>query len=250
VCSVFKGPDVDHPVITCPVRFRQDLLIAEDAARFFFPANATWTSLYEVRIEDADGVSAGNIDLVLVSYDENGEILDYGSCEVQAVYISGNVRRPFERYMEDPSVGTDFDWTGERHYPRPDFLSSSRKRLAPQLLYKGGILRGWDRKQVVVMDSAFFETLPELPTVPQDEADLAWLVYDLRREDAHERFQLTRSQTVYTSFDEVMPVVTTAKAGPERDFLVRLKERLQTQVRLNLPDAPVLGDILNGENTP
>jgi hypothetical protein len=35
VCSVFAS---DRLAITCPVRLRQDLVIVEDAARFFFPA--------------------------------------------------------------------------------------------------------------------------------------------------------------------------------------------------------------------
>ena len=34
VCSVLEG---DRATITCPVRFRQDWLIATDAAAFFFP---------------------------------------------------------------------------------------------------------------------------------------------------------------------------------------------------------------------
>ncbi len=33
VCSVYAGNDI---AITCPIRFRQDWLIAEDAAAFFF----------------------------------------------------------------------------------------------------------------------------------------------------------------------------------------------------------------------
>lgn len=36
VCSVFARDG--EPTITCPIRFRQDWLIAEDAASFFFPA--------------------------------------------------------------------------------------------------------------------------------------------------------------------------------------------------------------------
>jgi hypothetical protein len=47
VCSVL---DNDSVAITCPIRFRQDWLIAEDAAAFFFPAGTSWTSLTEVRI--------------------------------------------------------------------------------------------------------------------------------------------------------------------------------------------------------
>ena len=44
VCSVFHG-DSPSPVITCPVRFREDWLIAEDAAAFFFSPGTQWTSL-------------------------------------------------------------------------------------------------------------------------------------------------------------------------------------------------------------
>jgi Restriction endonuclease NotI len=99
VCSVY---DNDAIAITCPVRFRQDWLIAEDAAAFFFPAGVSWTSLTEIRINDKNGRSAGNIDVVLVAYDDRGRIVDFGSLEVQAVYISGNVRKAFEYYMEDP----------------------------------------------------------------------------------------------------------------------------------------------------
>ncbi len=143
VCSIFDGEKL---AITCPVRFRQDWIIVEDAASFFFPVNANWTTLTEVRLRDRQGKSAGNIDVVLVQYDNDGRVLDFGALEIQAVYISGNVRRPFEAYMENPEVGADMDWSKETNYPRPDYLSSSRKRLAPQLLYKGGILSAWNKK--------------------------------------------------------------------------------------------------------
>ncbi len=45
VCSVDQG---DNVAITCPIRFRQDWLIAEDAAEFFFPDHTRWTSLVEI----------------------------------------------------------------------------------------------------------------------------------------------------------------------------------------------------------
>lgn len=145
VCSVYDGNNV---VITCPIRFRQDWLIAVDAAAFFFPPGSSWTSLTEIRINDKYGRSAGNIDVVLVSYDNTGRILDFGSLEIQAVYISGNIRKAFEYYIEDPTVHADMNWTGQRFYPRPDYLSSSRKRLAPQLIYKGGILHTWRKSRL------------------------------------------------------------------------------------------------------
>jgi hypothetical protein len=197
VCSVF---DKDNIAITCPVRFRQDWIITEDAADFFFPQNSMWTSLTEVMLHDANRQSAGSIDLVLVSYDAHGIITDFGSLEIQGVYISGNVRRPFERYIENPLENIDFDWSNEENYPRPDYLSSSRKRLAPQLLYKGGILKHWNKKMAVALDRSFFKTLPELPHTDKQNADIAWLVYDLAYDENRKRFNLEKVEVVYTSF--------------------------------------------------
>jgi hypothetical protein len=196
VCSVFQG---DAIVITCPIRFRQSWLIADDAADFFFPANATWTTLAEVRLKDADGGSAGNIDIVLCAYDKTGKVYDFGALEVQAVYISGNVRNPFEHYMEAPAKRGGMDWTTEENYPRPDFLSSSRKRLAPQLIFKGGIINAWNKKSAVALDKSFFDTLPKLPEVPKAEADIAWLIYDLKpQEKVGAHYELFRERVVYT----------------------------------------------------
>ena len=176
VCCIFQG---EQAVITCPVRFRQDWLIAKKAAEFFFEEEVSWTPLTEVRLKDRSGKSAGNIDVVLVAYDDQDNVIDFGSLEVQAVYISGNVRQPFEYYMEDRASRKDMDWSKRAHYyPRPDFLSS-RKRLIPQLLYKGGILHAWGKKQAVALQRVFFDTLPDLPGVSAADAEIAWFLYDL-----------------------------------------------------------------------
>ncbi len=236
VCSVF---DAENPVITCPVRFRQDWLIAEDAARFFFPPGTTWTSLVEVRLNDKTGKSAGNIDLVLVSYDQTGRITDFGALEVQAVYISGNIRRAFEYYMEDPANRADMDWTGKPNYPRPDFLSSSRKRLAPQLIYKGGILKSWNKKTAVALDKGFFATLPNLPQVKPEAADMAWLIYDLVPDNTQSRYRLTRHSTVYTTFEESLDQITKPQAGNPQEFMEHLQLKLNEKLNGSAPpDVP------------
>jgi len=193
VCSIYDGADV---TITCPIRFREGWLIAEHAASFFFPQGAKWTSLTEVRINDKHGRSAGNIDVVLVAYDEHGQVTDFGSLEVQAVYISGNVRRPFMELMKNANV-KDFDWAQEKNYPRPDYLSSSRKRLAPQLIFKGGILKEWKKKQAVAIDKGFYATLPPLKQVKPAGADLAWLVYDLKLNTQRKVYELKLCETIY-----------------------------------------------------
>ena len=239
VCSVYEANTV---AITCPVRFRQDWLIADDASTFFFPTDTKWTSLVEVRLNDKYGKSAGNIDVVMVSYDDKGKITDFGSVEVQAVYISGNVRAPFEYYMQNPADRFNMDWTGKPHYPRPDYLSSSRKRLAPQLLFKGGILHAWKKKQAVVIHSGFFNTLPELTRVSPAEADLAWLVYDLNHDDRLNLYRLIKSETVYTKFEPSMRKITTAEPGSVDDFIGYLQSKLDEKLDNNPPDAPVLSD--------
>ena len=99
VCSVFH---TSKPVITCPIRFREDWLIIENAAQFFFGEKTKWTSLSETKLLDKNGQSAGNIDFVLVSYDNKGRLTDFASLEVQGVYISGNLRNPFDAYLEKP----------------------------------------------------------------------------------------------------------------------------------------------------
>jgi hypothetical protein len=230
VCSVFYENEV---VITCPIRFRQAWLIADDAADFFFPASATWTTLTEVRLKDADGGSAGNIDIVLCAYDKAGQVYDFGALEVQAVYISGNVRNPFAHYMESPARNAGMDWTAEENYPRPDYLSSSRKRLAPQLIFKGGIINAWGKKTAVALNKGFFNTLPKLPEVTKAEADIAWLIYDLKsptNAGAHHEMFLDR--IVYTRFEPALNQITKSRPARMEDFLrvlqTKVDEKLET----------------------
>src|SRR6267143_1489367 len=73
VCSVYEGKEI---AITCPIRFRQEWIIADDAAEFFFPPKTTWTTLAEVELLDRNGKSAGNIDIVVVAYNEAGKVYD------------------------------------------------------------------------------------------------------------------------------------------------------------------------------
>ena len=243
-CSVFHD---GKTVITCPIRFRQDWAIATDAARFFFKPNASWTSLTEVRLRDKSDASAGNIDVVLVAYDERGKILDFGALEVQAVYISGNVRRPFERFMESPQRNADMNWKSEVNYPHPDFLSSSRKRLAPQLLYKGGIIHAWGKKSAVALDTNFFATLPKLKEVPQQEAEIAWLIYDLVLDEISNTFLLKKTKTVYTGFESALITLTKSEPGNIKDFIAFLQDKLDEKLEDgNPPDAPTLDQIIEG----
>lgn len=231
VCSVYHE---SRPVITCPIRFREEWLITDDAASFFFPKDATWSSLTEVRLSDAHGKSAGNIDVVLVAYDDKGKVYDFGALEIQAVYISGNVREPFEYFMKDPKGRASMDWSKEPNYPRPDYLSSSRKRLAPQLLFKGGVLHSWQKKIAVALNKTFFATLPKLKKVSKAKADIAWFIYDLEliKEKGYEanRYSLKKVDEVFTEFEPALLSITTASPGKVEDFIKLLQEKLDEQI--------------------
>jgi hypothetical protein len=239
VCSIW---DKDDLVITCPIRFRENWKIISDAADFFFCSNEKWTTLTEVRLTDKSGRSAGNIDVVLVSYDDNGKLIDFGAIEIQAVYISGNIREPFSLYQNNSDAYLEHGWTMSYTYPRPDYLSSSRKRLAPQLIYKGGILHSWGKKIAVIINEGFFETLPNLAETTYEEAEIVWLVYDLELNTNENKFQLIKKREIFTKFDSSLNKITYSEPSNIESFINLLQSKLDEKLD-NPPDAPSLQDI-------
>lgn len=241
VCSVLAGNSV---VITCPVRFRQNWQVVSDAAEVFFPTNSNWTSLAEVRLNDGENNSAGNIDFVLVSFDEFGQILNFGALEIQSVYISGNVSKPFKYYMEDRPNRANVDFPSN---VRPDFLSSSRKRLIPQIIYKGKILNGWKKKIAVALQDTFFETLPDLPTVEPDQAELIWLIYGLDFDETVNQYTLFLKETIYTQFQPSLDKITTPPVGTPDSFIELLQDKLNEELEKETPpDTMSLTDMFIG----
>ena len=208
-----------------------------------FGEKQNWTSLTEIKLTDKNDQSTGNIDFVLVSYNDKGKLLDFGSLEVQGVYISGNLRNPFDAFMGTPSVS--FKWKTGYNYPKPDYLSSSRKRLVPQMLYKGGVFKSWKKKQAVALQKSFFETLPLLPRVKKEKADIAWFLYDLVLDKSEKKYNLTLMETIYTEFEPALLKIITPEPGNIRDFVSLLQDRLDERLEGNPPDAPSLKDIMS-----
>lgn len=237
VCCVNHSGNM---VITCPTRFREDWKILRNAAAFVWPKGTKWTSLPEIRLTDANGLSAGNVDYVIVKCDDYGNIADFASIEVQGVYISGNLRKPFQEYMRNPSA--DFNWNGP-NYPHPDYLSSSRKRLIPQMLYKGGIFKAWRKKQCVVIQKSFFETLPKLPQVNKNKADIAWFLYDLKYNEVEKQNHLVLSDTIYTEFEPALDKIIYTNPGNIEDFVDQLQEKLEER-KSNAPEPHSVFELL------
>jgi len=225
VCSLnHKGKQV----IICPIRFREDWTIISDAANFIFGSASSWTHVGEVKLNDKYGKSAGNIDYVLVSFDSKGRVLDFGSLEVQAVYISGNLTGPFTAYLEDPNP--NFNWNQAFKYPKPDYHSSSRKRLIPQIIAKGSILNQWKKKQVVALQLGFYDTLPSLPEFDKSESDFAFFLYDLEPDNKSLVLNLKLQKIVYTKFASALEQIAKIEAGSISVFTEILQRKLNVKI--------------------
>ena len=96
VCSLSES---GSPTIICPIRFRQDWQIASDAAQFFFPKGTKWTTLTEVRLNDKNGKSAGNIDIVLAAMSKDGRVVDFGAVIFQEDIAFGDSEHVFPRRL-------------------------------------------------------------------------------------------------------------------------------------------------------
>lgn len=232
VCSIFQGNNL---VITCPIRFRQNYSILSDAGRFFF-GDQKFVALTEVRLSDRTGKSAGNIDIILAVLDENKNVTDFGAIEVQAVYITGNISNGFHNYLDKPEQRYSSDWP-TKNYPKPDYLSSSRKRLAPQLIFKGGILHQWEKKTAVVVHRGFFEQLPTLETSREQESEIAWMIYDLKRDKTTNTFQLSLFDIQYTKFETALSKITTPETGDIHGFTDTLENRIRKGKLFGTPPA-------------
>jgi hypothetical protein len=231
VCTVYGEHIKDHAII-CPMRLKQGNKIFADAATFFFPAGANWIPIEEVRLNDKKGKSAGNIDFVLAQYDNDGRIIDFGAIEIQSVYISGNVRTPFSEYMKNPQKWAKTNWSKEEYYPRADYLSSSRKRLVPQLIFKGTILKKWEKKIAVAVHDSFYNTLPRLPRVAREKADVAWMIYKLELDKNKNVFTLNADEIIYTELKPAIKKITTSNAGQIDDFLAYLQRKLKNKISI------------------
>lgn len=95
------------------------------------------------------------------------------------------------------------------------------------------------------MQKSFFDTLPLLPVVEKDKAEIAWFLYDLIPDPASKQFNLTLVDTVYTEFEPALLQVTTPNPGDISDFINLLQSRLDERLEGNPPDAPSLTDIVS-----
>jgi len=171
VCSI-QAPG-GRPVITCPSRFREGDLIPNWLARIVGFKEVYLAREVPFMRSPETGKPAGRIDLVVAG---NEAAKAWFGLEIQAVYFSGTgMQGDFEALLTDSGVQPP-EPSGFR---RPDWRSSSAKRLMPQLQIKAPTLRRWLTKLAVAVDLPFFEAIggPSAdPSHDLDDGDIVWLV--------------------------------------------------------------------------
>ena len=102
-------------------------------------------------------------------------------------------------------------------------------------MFKGGILQEWGKKMAVVVHRGLFEQLPSLPEVSERNADLAWLIYDIRYNSTTNRNHLRRSRIKYTKFENALSAIATPTVGNVDEFVEYLEGRIRKGVFSSAP---------------
>ena len=167
---------------------------------------------------------AGKIDLV-VARAIDGDLKWYG-LEIQAVYFSGKgMSSEFENLRDDDGDGPPFP----NAIRRPDWRSSSAKRLMPQLQVKVPTLRRWGSKMAVAVDRPFFNAVGGVSSDYSrdlDDGDVIWLVPELVRGDDG-AWRLTPGHwevlTLEATVDKLLAAETVRRGKFEDDLRMKLE---------------------------
>ena len=233
VCSIQRYADDDGrigspdgpPVSTCPRRFEESQLLVHWLAEIagFDGGEAMVAREVPFMQSTETAKPAGKIDLV-VARDTGGSLQWYG-LEIQAVYFSGlGMRSQFEALRGDRHPRPPFP-NAQR---RPDWRSSSAKRLMPQLQVKVPTIRRWGSKTAVAVDRPFFDAIGgPSPFFSRDlgDGDIVWLVPEIARTE--EGFALARGHwevlTLEASGEKLLAAETVKREAFEEALRARLK---------------------------
>ncbi len=217
VCSIQSGDS--QPVITCPSRFGEGDLLPSWLARIVgFPDVYLAPEVPFMR-SPSTGRAAGRVDLVVAS---DGNASSWFGLEIQAVYFSGNGMLADFELLRD---STDIEPPEPTALRRPDWRSSSAKRLMPQLQVKGPTLRRWGTKLAVAVDLPFFEAIggpSDDPSQDLNDGDIVWLVPKVT-----EDYQLVEHHWEVLSLEASSDRLLSAKAIKRQEFEDALRTKLQ-----------------------
>lgn len=207
------------PVATCPNRFSENSTIAKWLADIVgFEDLHLAHEVPFMRSPQTDR-PAGRIDLVIAS---GAEARKWFGLEIQAVYFSGlGMRMDFESLREDVGVAPPAPSANRR----PDWRSSSAKRLMPQLQVKAPTLRRWGTKLAVAVDWPFFEAIGGISAQPShdlDDGDIIWLVPEISS-----AYRLEAKHWEVLTIEESSKKLLAAETVKRGEFERALRERLR-----------------------
>ena len=222
VCTITDGST--SPIV-CPQRFKQGGTVYREIAKLAFEPGREYAVLSEIPFlqpisSDNTGQHVGNIDNVIVSFDEEGRIADWCAIEVQAVYFSGkSMASESKAFLESGLLKEP----GQR---RPDFRSSGPKRLLPQLETKVPTLRRWGKKMFVAVDAPFMDWLPDLKEENDiSNCDICWLAFGMSSATLPHRLKLDRR--TFTTLEESRRGLVAGQAPPLTEFEGRIATALE-----------------------
>lgn len=219
------GGSVGSPIIVCPKRFGAPNLLVSWLAEIVGFDDAERRVATEVPFMVSTvkaGRTAGKIDLVVAAERDR---LEWCALEVQSVYFSGNsMNQEFQTLLVDEGAGVPFP-VGRR---RPDWRSSSAKRLAPQLLIKSPSVTRWQAKLAVAVDRPFFDAIGGPSDAAQtdlDAGDIIWLVPEFSEGT------LVRGHWEVLTLSESVDKLLAAEPTTRGDFEEGVRARLREAVR-------------------
>jgi len=217
VCSIREGEGT--PVTVCPQRFSAGNLLPKWLAEIAGFPEVYLASEVPFMRSPSTGRAAGRIDLVVA---RDGAASAWFGLEVQAVYFSGDAMDSEFRLILNHDGEHLPAPTGTR---RPDWRSSSAKRLMPQLQVKGPTLRRWGTKLAVAVDLPFFEAIGG-PAISQstdpNDGDIIWMIPRIDGE-----FRLVPHHWEVLSLEESCEKLLSAETVKRNEFEEALRSRLE-----------------------
>lgn len=235
VCSIRRyeqgddgriGQTTGDPTIVCPARFEEDQLLVAWLAEIvgFVTENAMVAREVPFMQGTSTGRAAGKIDLV-VAQTSKGDIRWYG-LEIQAVYFSGvAMQSEFTNLRDHDQPQPPFPDA----IRRPDWRSSSAKRLMPQLQIKVPTLRRWGSKIAVAVDRPFFESIGGPSPTPNhdiNDGDVIWLVPVLAH-SADGQYRLSRGHWEVLTLEDTCEKLLAATTVQRDIFERELRKKLE-----------------------
>ncbi len=209
----------ESPVIMCPRRFDQRQMLPLWLGEIVGFKNIYLAREVPFMRSAATGRAAGRIDMVIAG-DETAET--WFGLEIQAVYFSGHkMESDFVRLSRDANITLPETAVNRR----PDWRSSSAKRLMPQLQVKCPTLRRWGTKLAVAVDFPFFEAIggPSAnPSHDLDDGDIVWLVPKMS-----DSFQLERCHWEVLSLEASSDKLLSAETVKRSEFESALRSKLK-----------------------